>query len=104
MFAAQKNLVLAFFSYNAVNLVVSFHVFVDVCATIDIKRKHSAGLLPYERTVAAFLFFNFVLSCVASVFAVKAVDEIKEKKRLGDGGGSNYSVVNFDSVHHDTPL
>ena len=34
MFAAQKNLVLAFFSYNAVNLVVSFHVFVDVCATV----------------------------------------------------------------------
>ena len=81
-------------------VAVSFHVFVDVCATIDIKRKHSAGLLPYERTVAAFLFFNFVLSCLASVFAVKAVDEIKEKKRLGD----NYSVMNFESVHHDTPL
>ena len=46
------------------------------------------------------MFFNFVLSCAASVFAVKAVDEIKEKKRLGD----NYSVVNFESVHHDTPL
>ena len=52
--------------------VVSFHVFVDVCATVDIKRKHAAGLLPYERTVAAFLFFNFMLSCAASVFAVKA--------------------------------
>ena len=34
---------MAFFCYNAVNLVVSFHVFVDVCATVDIKRKHSAG-------------------------------------------------------------
>lgn len=99
MFAAQKMLVLAFFCYNAVNMVVSFHVFVDVCATVDIKRKHAASLLPYERTVAAFLFFNFVLSCVASVFAVKAVEEIKEKKRLGE-----YNVMNFDSVHHDTPL
>ena len=74
-------------------------MFVDVCTTIDIKSKHAASLLPYERTVAAFLFFNFVLSCMASVFAVKAVEEIKEKKRTGD-----YSVMNFESVHVDTPL
>jgi hypothetical protein len=29
-----------------------------------------------------------------------AVDEIKEKKRMGD----NYSVMSFESAHHDTPL
>jgi len=43
----------------------------------------------------------FMLSCAASVFGVKAVDEIKEKKRLG---GDSYSVMNLDSIHVDTPL
>jgi hypothetical protein len=38
-------------------------------------------LSSYERATAAFLFFNFVLSVAATVFAMKAVDEIKHKQR-----------------------
>lgn len=95
MLSQNKHLVLGFFAYNAVNLVVSFHVFVDVCTTIGVRggdaTKDSA---PYAKGVAAFLFFNFCLSCVACVFAVKAVDEIREKNKSGEG----YSVMHFGGV------
>ncbi len=30
---------------------------------------------------AAFLFFNFILSVAATVFALRAIDEIKTKQR-----------------------
>jgi len=94
MMSQNKHLVLGFFAYNAVNLVVSFSVFVDVCTTIGVRNKATADSVPYARGVAAFLFFNFCLSCVACVFAVKAVDEIREKNRSGEG----YSVMHFGGM------
>jgi predicted Kef-type K+ transport protein len=39
------------------------------------------GLTSYEQAAAAFLFFNFCLSVAATVFAMKAVDEIRKKQR-----------------------
>jgi hypothetical protein len=94
MLSQNKHLVLGFFAYNAVNLVVSFHVFVDVCTTIGVKPNATKDSAPYAKGVAAFLFFNFCLSCVACVFAVKAVDEIREKNKSGEG----YSVMHFGGV------
>ena len=94
MLSQNKHLVLGFFAYNAVNLVVSFHVFVDVCTTIGVRDTATKDSAPYAKGVAAFLFFNFCLSCVACVFAVKAVDEIREKNKSGEG----YSVMHFGGV------
>ena len=94
MLSQNKHLVLGFFAYNAVNLVVSFHVFVDVCTTIGVRVDATKDSAPYAKGVAAFLFFNFCLSCVACVFAVKAVDEIREKNKSGEG----YSVMHFGGV------
>ena len=94
MLSQNKHLVLGFFAYNAVNLVVSFHVFVDVCTTIGVRDNATKDSAPYAKGVAAFLFFNFCLSCVACVFAVKAVDEIREKNKSGEG----YSVMHFGGV------
>jgi hypothetical protein len=38
-------------------------------------------LTAYEKASAAFLFFNFMLSVAATVFAMRAVDEIRSKQR-----------------------
>jgi predicted Kef-type K+ transport protein len=38
-------------------------------------------LTAYEKASAAFLFFNFILSVAATVFAMRAVDEIRSKQR-----------------------
>jgi predicted Kef-type K+ transport protein len=38
-------------------------------------------LTSYEKASAAFIFFNFVLSVAATVFAMRAVDEIRTKQR-----------------------
>jgi hypothetical protein len=78
MFARLRQLVVGFFVYNLVNVVVSFHVFVDVCVSLRIAhatRGHAGVLGGYERTAAAFLFFEFLLSMLACIFAVKAVEE-----------------------------
>ncbi len=78
MFARLRQLVVGFFVYNLVNVVVSFHVFVDVCVSLRIShatRGHAGALGGYERTAAAFLFFEFLLSMLACIFAVKAVEE-----------------------------
>lgn len=38
-------------------------------------------LTSYEKASAAFLFLNFILSCAATVFAMRAVDEMRTKQR-----------------------
>jgi len=81
MFAKLRQLVVGFFIYNLVNVVVSFHVFVDVCVSVQIGQDISVqSLSNYEKAAAAFLFFEFLLSMLACVFAVKAVEEIKSTK------------------------
>ena len=81
MFARLRQLVVGFFVYNLVNVVVSFHVFVDVCVSLSTAHKATKGahsaLGGYERSAAAFLFFEFMLSMLACIFAVKAVDEAR---------------------------
>ena len=49
MMSQNKHLVLGFFAYNAVNLVVSFSIFVDVCTTIGVRNKAAADSVPYAR-------------------------------------------------------
>ena len=84
--AGQKVLVTAFFVFNTVQMVFAFHYFVDLCADVKIRYKDEpTGLTPYERAAAAMLFFNFVLSVCAVAFAVKAIDEIKQKRREAYG-------------------
>jgi hypothetical protein len=81
MFARLRQLVVGFFVYNLVNVVVSFHVFVDVCVSLRTAHKASKGapsaLGGYERSAAAFLFFEFLLSMLACIFAVRAVEEAR---------------------------
>ena len=83
MFARLRQLVVAFFVYNLVNVVMSFHVFVDVCVGLRIAHHATRGapssLGGYERTAAAFLFFEFMLSMLACLFAIKAVEEARAK-------------------------
>ena len=84
MFARLRQLVVGFFVYNLVNVVVSFHVFIDVCVSLKIAHSTNAKggattLGSYEKASAAFLFFEFMLSLLACIFAVKAVEEARDK-------------------------
>lgn len=84
IFAAQRELVIAFFIYNAAHMVFAFNYFVDVLTDLKIRfagESQGQNLNPYESTAAVFLFVNFVLSILAVFFAVKAVQEIKSKQR-----------------------
>mmetsp|Transcript_3630 Transcript_3630/g.8230 ORF Transcript_3630/g.8230 Transcript_3630/m.8230 type:complete len:172 (-) Transcript_3630:1205-1720(-) len=79
---SQKELVTSFFAYNIVQIVLSFHLFVDVCVDASIKLPRESGVnSSYEKAGAVFVFFNFMLSIGATVFAVQAVGEMKEKTR-----------------------
>jgi hypothetical protein len=79
---AQRELIIAFFTYNAAQCVVSFHFFVDLCTDSGISYQAEPGrLTSFEKAAAAFIFFNFLLSVAATVFAVKALDEVKTKQR-----------------------
>ncbi|CAD7705126.1 unnamed protein product [Ostreobium quekettii] len=76
-----KELVLAFFFFNAIQTVVAFHYFVDVVANLSLRGGIWETEHKMESSAAAFMFFNFALSLVAATFAVKAVDEIKVRQR-----------------------
>mmetsp|Transcript_4602 Transcript_4602/g.11428 ORF Transcript_4602/g.11428 Transcript_4602/m.11428 type:complete len:177 (+) Transcript_4602:198-728(+) len=79
---AQRELVIAFFAYNAVIMVVDFHYFWDLYTDISIRFSgEPKGLTPYEQSMCAFVFFNFLLSVCAIFFAVKALEEIKNKNK-----------------------
>ena len=79
---SQKEFVTYFFAYNIVQIVLSFHLFVDVCVDTTIKFPRETGVSSsYEKGAAVFVFFNFLLSVGATVFAVQAVSEMREKSR-----------------------
>ncbi|EFJ44912.1 hypothetical protein VOLCADRAFT_94677 [Volvox carteri f. nagariensis] len=79
---AQRELIIAFFAYNAAQMVISFHAFVDLCTDAGIKYDgEPAKLTSFERAAATFIFFSFLLSLLATVFALKAMDEVKSKQR-----------------------
>jgi len=82
---AQRELVTAFFAYNTVQVVLSFHMFVDICVDSGIEfsaiGRQAQQVTSYEKAAAAGVFFNFILSIAATVFAVKAVNEIRSKQR-----------------------
>lgn len=79
----QRELVIFFFTYNAAQLVLTLNYFIDVLFDLTVRYAgaDAAGLNGYERAAAAFLFCNFLLSIGATYFAVKAVQEIKQKQR-----------------------
>merc|ERR1712216_76325 len=57
---SQKELVTSFFAYNIVQIVLSFHLFVDVCVDASIKLPRESGVnSSYEKAGAVFVFFNF---------------------------------------------
>lgn len=79
---AHRELVIGFFAFNAAQMVFSFHFFVDMVADARIKYAGEPPMLTsYEKASAAFIFFNFLLSVAATVFAMRAVDEIRTKQR-----------------------
>eukprot|EP00878_Enallax_costatus_P004499 GHUV01004739.1.p1 GENE.GHUV01004739.1~~GHUV01004739.1.p1 ORF type:complete len:208 (+),score=52.02 GHUV01004739.1:267-890(+) len=79
---AHRELVIAFFAFNAAQMVFSFHFFVDMVADARISYGGQPPMLTsYEKASAAFIFFNFALSVAATVFAMRAVEEIRTKQR-----------------------
>lgn len=79
---AHRELVIAFFAFNATQMVVSFHFWIDLVVESRISYAgQPMGLTGYEKSAAAFVFISFLLSVGATVFAMKAVDEIRSKQR-----------------------
>ena len=56
--------------------MLAFHAFMCLSSTLTLCRIHHTLAV-----VAAFIFFNFLLSIAATVFATKAIEEIKVKQR-----------------------
>ncbi|KXZ55124.1 hypothetical protein GPECTOR_3g276 [Gonium pectorale] len=78
----QRELIIGFFGYNAAQMVIAFHAFVDLCTDVGIKyHGEPSRLTSFERASATFIFFAFLLSLLATVFAVKAMEEVKSKQR-----------------------
>jgi hypothetical protein len=77
-----RELIISFFAYNLLNVVVSFHVFIDQASYVKHMKSASgsAHLSGFESAAAAFLFFDFILSLLACAFGMKALDELKERK------------------------
>eukprot|EP01024_Parvocaulis_polyphysoides_P053974 TRINITY_DN5420_c1_g1_i1.p4 TRINITY_DN5420_c1_g1~~TRINITY_DN5420_c1_g1_i1.p4 ORF type:complete len:193 (+),score=13.51 TRINITY_DN5420_c1_g1_i1:54-632(+) len=96
----QGVMVMLFFAYNALQMVVAFHYFVDVCADIGSSRERSGlqNLTGIEQSAASFLFFNFFLSICATVFAVKAMEEIRLKQR---DEYNRLTVLNSDTLQFE---
>mmetsp|Transcript_10888 Transcript_10888/g.30836 ORF Transcript_10888/g.30836 Transcript_10888/m.30836 type:complete len:179 (-) Transcript_10888:104-640(-) len=79
---SQKELVIAFFAYNAVIMVVHFHYFWDLYTDVTIRYAgEPKGISAYEKAMCAFVFFSFLLSICGISFAIKALEEIKQKSR-----------------------
>lgn len=93
---AQKDLVIAFFGYNAVIMVVDFHYFWDIYTDITIRfAGEPKGMTTYEQAMCAFVFFNFFLSICAIFFAVKVRLLVNPPDECP---GSNSSVFNSPSI------
>eukprot|EP00967_Tisochrysis_lutea_P123074 scaffold204322_cov21-Tisochrysis_lutea.AAC.1 len=61
-------------------MVVAFHYFVDLCTDAGVAYNgEPAKLSAYEQASAAFIFFNFLLSVAATVFAVSLLNPCLEK-------------------------
>jgi hypothetical protein len=79
---AQRELVISFFAYNAIIMIVDFNYFWDLYTDVTIRYTgKAAGLTSYEQAMTAFVFFNFFLSICAIFFAIRALDEIRQKNR-----------------------
>jgi hypothetical protein len=48
----QKELLAAFFTYSAVQMVVVFHYFVDICTDVSIRFPNQVSLGSYEQAAA----------------------------------------------------
>eukprot|EP01023_Acetabularia_acetabulum_P025744 TRINITY_DN24574_c0_g1_i1.p1 TRINITY_DN24574_c0_g1~~TRINITY_DN24574_c0_g1_i1.p1 ORF type:complete len:191 (+),score=15.90 TRINITY_DN24574_c0_g1_i1:86-658(+) len=96
----QGVMVMLFFAYNALQMVVAFHYFVDVCTEIGQSSSEKyVNLTGIEQSAASFLFFNFFLSICATVFAVKAMEEIRLKQR---DEYNRLTVLNSDNLQFET--
>jgi hypothetical protein len=82
LISTHRELIISYFAYSAVSSVTSFHFFVDLVTDSSIKYKgEPSKLSAYEQATTAFIFINFVLSIAASIFAIKSMEEIKQKQR-----------------------
>uniref|UniRef100_A0A7R9YQT4 CASP-like protein n=1 Tax=Chlamydomonas euryale TaxID=1486919 RepID=A0A7R9YQT4_9CHLO len=79
---AQKELVTAFFAFNAVQMVVAFFFFTDLLVDQTIGYGGEPSKLnSYVQAAATFICFNFMLSIAATVYALRSVEEIRAKQR-----------------------
>mmetsp|Transcript_9607 Transcript_9607/g.29127 ORF Transcript_9607/g.29127 Transcript_9607/m.29127 type:complete len:228 (-) Transcript_9607:67-750(-) len=82
IFNKQRELILCFFAYNTAQMVIAFHFFVDLMTDTRIDFNGMPGqLTEFERATTAFIFFAFLLSCAATVFAMRSIEEVKAKQR-----------------------
>ena len=62
----QKELVTGFFAYNAVQMIVAFHYFVDVCADVGIRSAMRQMMLCCQYSWHISVSFHFASSCQQS--------------------------------------
>jgi hypothetical protein len=66
----QKDLLTAFFTYSAVQMVVVFHYFVDICADVSIRFPNQVALGSYEQAAAGVSLCLVQLTLVPSIMVV----------------------------------
>ncbi len=76
----QKELVTGFFAYNAVQMIVAFHYFVDVCADVGIRWGSTVVQLGSKAVLSAghgvLLHFRVTANALHSPFAVSSLSSV----------------------------
>lgn len=79
---AQRDLVVAFFGWSAVQLVAGTHFMVDMVVDTTVRYKgEPPGLTGFEKATVFFLLLQIILAICATALAMRAIDEIKTKQR-----------------------
>lgn len=79
---AQRDLVLAFFAWSAVQMVAGVHFFIDMLVDTTVRYGgEPPGLTGYEKATAFFLLLQVALAICATALAIRALEEIKLKQR-----------------------
>lgn len=79
---AQRDLVVAFFGWSAIQMVAGAHFFVDMLVDTTVRYGgEPPGLTGYEKATAFFLLLMVLLAFAATALAMRAIDEIKLKQR-----------------------
>ncbi|KAI8463133.1 MAG: hypothetical protein J3K34DRAFT_475495 [Monoraphidium minutum] len=79
---AQRDLVVAFFGWSAIQMVAGAHFLVDMIVDTTVRYGgEPPGLTGYEKATAFFFMLAVILAVAATAMAMRAIDEIKVKQR-----------------------